>query len=194
MDAERIAPVSALDVARYFLDRDSRRAEPDVTPMKLAKLLYFAQANSLADTGERLFNAEVEAYEHGPVVHEVWKHYPSGPRILASTVDEPFETSKPLPAPVEEFLDRVWARFGDMSASALRALTHRHAPWRDHYDPAAHRPVIPDAEMAAWFRANDASPSERVHRGDVVFVSADILERLDDIDVEDRFVALFSRA
>ena len=183
---------SALDVARFFLDRDSQRAEPDVTPMKLAKLMYFAQANNLADTGSRLFNSNVEAFEHGPVVHEVWKHYPAGAQILAVTSREAFETESNLDQNVIAFLNKIWQRFSDMSASKLRSMTHRHRPWSDHYSPDSFRAVIPDEEMRDWFRSSSLPSLERVHRDDMTFVAFDVLDQLDDEQVEMRFRTLFA--
>ena len=38
-------------VADYFIARDDERADPDVTQMRLDKLMYFAQASYLAETG-----------------------------------------------------------------------------------------------------------------------------------------------
>ena len=40
-------------ISDYFLALDDERKEPDITQMKLHKLMYFAQANYLAGTGRR---------------------------------------------------------------------------------------------------------------------------------------------
>ena len=67
--------LDATQVARYILTLDAARPKPDVTQLKLQKLLYLAQANYLASTGHRLFSASVEAFDNGPVVYRVLKAY-----------------------------------------------------------------------------------------------------------------------
>lgn len=137
-------------VADYLIALDALRSEPDVTPLKLAKLLYLAQANYLASTGQRMFSEPIEAFEHGPVVYREWKRHP-GSQILAVRNDA-MAGAASLPDDVADFLDAVWAMYEDWSASALRRLTHEQAPWKDHYYEGGHRIRIPDEDMAAYFR------------------------------------------
>lgn len=47
----------------------------DLTNMKLNKLLYFAQGYYLKKYGRPLFDNAIEAWEHGPVVPEVYSAY-----------------------------------------------------------------------------------------------------------------------
>jgi uncharacterized phage-associated protein len=164
-------------VASYFIAQDSLQDEPDVTPMKLQKLLYLTQANWLASTGQRLFDEPVEAYEHGPVVTRAWTMY-SGREVICLATPSVHSVSS-LPADVEEFLEQVWVRFRGLSASALRNLTHQQAPWRDNYRPGAYRTPIPDAEIAGYFRTR-IPPSERVVHPNALVVSAELLDSLDE--------------
>ncbi|MGL4177719.1 MAG: Panacea domain-containing protein, partial [Dermatophilaceae bacterium] len=142
--------IEPLDAAAFFVRADHLRDEPDVTPMKLQKLLYLAQANYLAATGERLFDADVEAFEHGPAVYSVWQAY-NGTQIIDPNTPAGTD-ARPLPADIEAFLGAVWTRYQDWTASALRHLSHRQAPWREHYVERAFRHPIPDDAMTAYFR------------------------------------------
>ncbi len=164
-------------VASYFVAQDALQDEPDVTPMKLQKLLYLAQANWLASTERRLFSEPVEAYEHGPVVTRAWAMY-SGREVICLAAPS-VRSSDPLPADVEEFLEQVWIRFRGLSASALRNLTHQQAPWRDNYRPGAYRLPIPDAEMAGYFRAK-VPVDQRVFHPNALVVSREFLDHLDE--------------
>ncbi|MBF4458350.1 Panacea domain-containing protein [Pseudoclavibacter sp. VKM Ac-2867] len=181
--------VSALDVAKFFIDQDSLRSEPDVTPMKLQKLLYFAQANYLADTGTRLFDDDVEAYDHGPVVHSVWKSYP-GRNVIAATHSDSLQSIQELPDDVDEFLQAVWSRFADYSATKLRNITHTQAPWKDHYDPNGFRCRIPDSDMTNWFRSGRLDPICRVVHPNQMFISGFLLDEMDEDKSAARFKAL----
>ena len=62
--------VTAFDVANYFL---SIPEYEDLTNLKLQKLVYYAQGIHLAIYGKPLFNEAIKAWEHGPVVPELYR-------------------------------------------------------------------------------------------------------------------------
>lgn len=158
--------VDVFAVADYLLSLDALRSEPDVTPMKLAKLLYLAQANYLASTGRRLFDEPVEAFEHGPVVYREWKRH-TGLQIIAVRGDTGGGQAG-LPDDITDFLDQIWAKYQDWSASTLRRLTHDQAPWKDNYVENGRRTRIPDRDMTVYFREQVPAGSRVFHRSVVV--------------------------
>jgi uncharacterized phage-associated protein len=173
-------------IADYFIRQDAIRLEPDVTPLKLAKLLYLAQANYLASTSRRLFTEDVEAYENGPVVHSEWQRHP-GRQIIAVREDFKAADDSELPADVVEFLDAVWAKYKDFSASQLWKLTHDQDPWKVNYEPNGYRIPIPDRDMAIYFRKR-VPAADRVFHANVVIMPDDFLTEED----ADRFAAKFT--
>jgi uncharacterized phage-associated protein len=177
------------DVAKTFVQLDALREDADVTPMKLQKLLYLAQANYLASTGRRLFNEPVEAYKHGPVVYRAWKMFP-GNQIIATQDASSYSDASALPEDVEAFIGQVWERYKDLSAAALRRLTHHQEPWTRNYVEDAYRPEIPDADMVEFFR--DKVPAkDRVFHSAVVMVPEGFVEAADEN--EDEIVLRLSR-
>lgn len=152
--------VPASAVANFFLQRDAERDDPDVTQMKLHKLMYYAQGSYLASTGHRLFDSHLEAFEHGPVVEDIRETYSQYGRMIIVVADSAvaMETNNPdaLPSDIEEYLERVWYKFGDLSASRLRSMSHQDAPWKDNYEPGGFHRCIPDEEIATWFRSEEA--------------------------------------
>lgn len=68
--------MTAIAVANYLL-YIMGEAFDDLTNMKLNKLLYFAQGHYLQRYGKPLFDNAVEAWDHGPVVPEVYTAYKS---------------------------------------------------------------------------------------------------------------------
>ena len=180
-------------VSDYFIHHDMRRPEPDVTPLKLQKLLYLAQANYLASTDSRMFDEPVEAFDHGPVVYNTYRRY-GGAQIIATREDcmaNVGHADDTLPEDVQLFLDEVWTRYKDLSASQLRYLTHQQAPWKDHYSKGAYRQVIPDEDMAKYFR--QAVPAEeRVFHVGVALVPAGFLESLDEDEIADQMRSFWS--
>jgi uncharacterized phage-associated protein len=178
-------------VARYFLALDDGREEPDVTHLKLQKLLYLAQANFLASTGHRLMNSAVEAFDHGPVVYDVYRTYTQcGKDIIVANHRPDFDANE-IPADARQFVAEVWNHYKDWTASALRQLTHEQDPWLDHHVEGSYRKVIPDESMVEYFRSKEPR-SKRVYHPNVVMVDYSVLDELDD--VEDELVADAVRA
>ena len=82
---------SALEIAIWFLlknnaeDREHEAINDDyevyegITHLKLQKLIYYARGISLGMYGKPLFLEKIEAWQHGPVVREVYNFYcPNG--------------------------------------------------------------------------------------------------------------------
>jgi len=96
------------------------------SPMKLQKLCYYAQGFKLAE-GEQLFPEDFQAWQHGPVIPELYQKY-SAYSWRAIDVALPEEIQdKGLAEKVE---DIVYA-FGRYDGAALSTMTHREAPWLD---------------------------------------------------------------
>ena len=177
------ADLDPMLVAAYFIAIDELREDADVTQLKLHKLLYFAQANYLASTGYRLFASDIEAFEHGPVVEEIRPHFKQyGRQIIVSADDavahNATQDAKELPLDVIEFLDAIWQRFGQLSASELRQISHDDAPWEKHYDPEQLHCVIPDREIQQWYRG-DATADRQVYHPRIFRVTDTDLDNLD---------------
>lgn len=136
--------VSAIDVAKWFIwknyteqlenifDDDNYEVYEGITHLKVQKLLYYAQGISLALYNETLFAENILAWQHGPVVKEVYSILSSNGRR-----DISFE-EKWLPI-VEEMekndklcniLNITYDNFGGYTAWQLREKTHvPGAPW-----------------------------------------------------------------
>ena len=67
--------MKALEVAKFMLalTRDAGWVKMDL--QTLQNMLYLAQGRALAQTGEPLFDDDIEATEHGPVIREVEEYF-----------------------------------------------------------------------------------------------------------------------
>ena len=64
--------------------------DAEVSNLELQKLLYYAQGHHLAERGTPLFDDEIQAWSHGPVVKDVYhrlKHFGSGNVVLPDADD-----------------------------------------------------------------------------------------------------------
>lgn len=149
-------------VANFFLAKGDSEGRP-LTSLKLLKLVYIGYGWVLALTGRKLFEDEIQAWQHGPVVpalyHE-FKHFGKDPILdRASCFDlESFEFSTPkIPASdsdISLILERVWDAYKIFDAWTLRDKTHvSGSPWSQVYNDQDRDTVIPDGIIAPYFKA-----------------------------------------
>jgi uncharacterized phage-associated protein len=143
------ATSSATDVARYFLAGQDDGGGERITHLKLQKLLYYAQGYYFALFGEPLFSEAIEAWDHGPVVREIYDEYKHcGRQPLPLPKDE----SPAFSQDIRDLLDNVAVSYGRYSALGLRDLTHKEAPWKDAFARGANSEITP-AVMGRFFRS-----------------------------------------
>lgn len=118
---------NATDIANAFLMLSEPEAGDVVTNLKLQKLLYYAQGFHLALYGRPFFSQEILAWEHGPVVREVYNTY----RDYGSTPLSPTENNIELNTEEKDFIKQIWNIFGQFSAWRLRDMTHSEDPWKN---------------------------------------------------------------
>lgn len=112
-----------LDVAQYIYDEYKRQSGESIDEMKLHKLLYFAQRESLAITNEPLFEGDFEGWKYGPVSREVRIHYS----------DEGFyyKDKKELSAEGAYITKNVILQYGTLASWKLSQLSHDEFSWRN---------------------------------------------------------------
>ena len=107
-------------IANWFLNKEA------MTHKKLQKLCYYSQAwyCALYD-GSPLFNDEIQAWVHGPVVvslYPVYKKY--------RWLEIPKQEAAPcLCEKTVAVLDAVWETYGSFTGDQLESLTHSEDPW-----------------------------------------------------------------
>jgi len=126
------AKYSALQIAEWFLNYNRKQMNEEdaeyITNLKLQKLLYYAQGCYLALTDNPLFKEDILAWEHGPVVNEVYQKYKiNGARGIQ--YDEKF--CENIDEQTQNILKQVYEVFGSYSAWALRNKTRQEAPWQN---------------------------------------------------------------
>ncbi|MDR0919644.1 MAG: DUF4065 domain-containing protein [Oscillospiraceae bacterium] len=146
---------SVYDVAKYFVNINSD-TDGDVSNMNLQKLLYYAQGRHLAKTGHSLFNENIEPWQHGPVVREIYHKYKAN-------------ESNPIP-PEEDFnydaftieelttLVNVEKDYGKYSALTLRNKSHaENSPWAVANEKNSN--IIPTESIKEYFSENEKETS-----------------------------------
>lgn len=118
--------VTATTIADWFLSQVDRDSGDSITHLKLQKLVYYAQAWSLANFNKALFPEELEAWTHGPVAPSVWhRHKDSSWTSLAAPKMPP-----KLDREQDAILPLVIKSYGKYEAKFLEKLTHAELPWK----------------------------------------------------------------
>ena len=67
--------ISIMQAAKYLVYLSYKNKRGAFTPLKLQKILYFAQGWSFVWDDKPLFEGEFEAWQYGPVNTEVYSHF-----------------------------------------------------------------------------------------------------------------------
>ncbi|MGY3232422.1 putative phage-associated protein [Luteibacter sp. HA06] len=119
----------ANDIAKYILSLTDEESGELISHLKLQKLLYYCQGFALALTGKPMFSERIEAWQHGPVVPDVWQEYRS---CGAAAIPRPegFDPNV-IDDVLRDVANEVYTVYGQYSAWRLRDMTHDEAPWKD---------------------------------------------------------------
>ena len=120
---------SAKNIADWFLCQLNTEAGDTMSPLKLQKLIYYAQAWHLTIFGKGLFNEPIQAWKHGPVVPTQYARFASLTKYAPIPVEQFNVERVSFEEEVEALLKDVSNIYGEHQASYLEELTHSETPW-----------------------------------------------------------------
>jgi uncharacterized phage-associated protein len=142
--------MKCIDIAKYFLTLADPEAGDLISNLKLQKLVYYAQGFYLAINETPLFDEPIEAWQHGPVVADLYHEYCKFGGESIPCPDD-FDPASIDPE-VSDLLDETYDVFGQFSAWKLRNMTHAEPPWKDNFVQGKSSVIIPTEEMMAYFK------------------------------------------
>ncbi len=112
----------AINVAQYIYEEYKKIAQSNIDNMKLQKLLYFAQRESLAITGAPMFSDNLEGWRYGPVCYDVWYSFaergvPGGNSHISSEA--------------KYIINNVIQEYGSLESWKLSEISHREISWQN---------------------------------------------------------------
>lgn len=127
---------SAIAIANAFIERGIRGEIPDLTPMKIQKLLFYTQSWHLRNNnGRKLFADDFERWPYGPVIPSIYHELKTyrfntvgnkisrliqcsdGQKIVIPYVNSEDNSSR-------ELIDKISITYGKLSGPKLSEMTH----------------------------------------------------------------------
>jgi len=113
--------------------------DSDITNLKLQKLLYYSQGHYLAEFGKELFQDDIVAWKHGPVVSSIYYQFRdlmaegASDYIGFSVVENDIYNHPRISNNKEQFdfFIKLMAYYNQYSPWGLRNMTHKETPWLD---------------------------------------------------------------
>lgn len=120
-----------MDAARYLVYLSYNDHTYSLTPLKLQKVLYYAQGWSYVWDAKPLFLEEFEAWQYGPVNREVYDNF----KVYKGQEIPDYEGTIPQYATFDELetIKSVWEEYGAETAGNLVNMTHTEMPWIEAY-------------------------------------------------------------
>ena len=138
--------LTCMQVANYLLSKADEEAGDAISNLKLQKLVYYVQGFSLAMNDRPMFEDDIFAWQHGPVVPSLYHAFKNnGAYGIPKPVN--FDASA-IPEEDRELMDEVYDVYGQFSAWKLRNMTHEEAPWKN----APTNGVITKESMKNFFK------------------------------------------
>ena len=119
-------PLSANDIADWFINATDGDAGNVITPLMVQKLVFFAQAWFLANKGRPLFTDDFQAWASGPIIPALFERFEN----FAYTNLPPIENARQVSGEKLELLNGVQERYGCFNAGKLEQLVQESGgPW-----------------------------------------------------------------
>jgi len=140
--------ITCFNVADYFLAQSDEEAGDLISNMKLQKLVYYAQGFHLAVYNTALFNDEIEAWQHGPVIPALYHQYK---QFGKNAIPIPNESDFNMFSQEQiNLMNEVYTVYGQFSAWKLRNMTHEEPTWKEAYQQSVS--IISQDALASYFK------------------------------------------
>lgn len=138
---------TALQVADKFI-RLGQKSGKYFTQMQLLKLVYIAHGWMLATSNQPLIYNQVEAWQYGPVIPELYHELKYNG---AKPIERPILSEEVSFSPHEEHvIDFTFKNYGNFSAFQLSDITHAsNTPWSETFGKSNY---IPDNLIANHYK------------------------------------------
>ena len=120
---------SAIAIANAFIHQANNGKTNNLTPMKLQKLMFFAQSWYLKSSDKPLFDGNFERWQYGPVLPEIYHEFKKfGAKNITEFGSDMWSERQELSSTdfqVTDFLEKIIDIYGKYSGTELSWMTHQ---------------------------------------------------------------------
>ena len=138
----------ALQVADEIM-RLANEEDMNITLLKLIKMCYFVEGWSLGILDKEMFEDDVKAWMHGPVIPSVYHKF----KVYNGSAISYKPSKKSITDEQDKKLIKaVWDTYKSYDAFTLRDLTHQEGnPWEEIYDASPNK-TIPKDKIKQFYK------------------------------------------
>lgn len=123
----------ATEIASFYIQLFNSIPNDYIDNLKLNIILYYAQAWNLIRNNEPIFSDDIQAWDYGPVIPEVYKIYKCCGNNPIREAAEPFDEARLNSSELGLLID-VYGYYGQYTGLALKNMTHKKGtPWDQVY-------------------------------------------------------------
>lgn len=111
------------DVAQFFFDEYRNMSGEIIDEMKLHKLLYFTQRESIAITGQPMFADKFEGWKYGPVNREIKSCYTADGLC--------YQNHEKISSESAYIAKSILLQCGEYASWKLSKLSHDEISWKN---------------------------------------------------------------
>ena len=135
----------AIDIAKYIINRCIELDRP-ISNLQLQKILYYVQGEFMRrNNGEALFQDDIEAWQYGPVIPNVYYAFNGYSSSDINTIQDNIEIDECERNIINPIIDDK----STLSAWNLVQQTHSEPPWKSVYGSG--EKIITKEEMRNFF-------------------------------------------
>jgi uncharacterized phage-associated protein len=149
----KFATYNSNDVADYILTLSCPEEGDLMSNLKIQKLCYYAAGVAAAlreDNSQPLFDEDVQAWLHGPVVPSLYRRFKEhgDGAIPCESIEVELDNFHPS----DRFLlESIYENFAQYSGWKLRQMTHDEPPWKNAYVEGKNKVITLDS-MSDYFK------------------------------------------
>lgn len=146
-----VAKYKAIEIADFYIQLINSIPDNTIDNLKLNKLLYYVQGFSLVKLGYPMFDENIQAWDYGPVIPEIYHVFKCCGKNSIEEPTTPFDESRFSTEELNLLID-IYNEYGKYTGWALKNMTHeKGSPWAQVYEKNQNK-VITKKSIEEYFK------------------------------------------
>ena len=144
----------AIEIANFYIRLTNSIPDNNIDNLRLNKILYYAQAWSLVRNKRPLFEDDIQEWDYGPVICDVYHTYKCCGGNTIEEAEDYFDENRLSNDELELLVD-VYQKYGKYTGEALKDMTHKKGfSWEQVYQTGRNN-VIAHESIIKYFEKEE---------------------------------------